>query len=211
MAPEFYTRNFLSEFIAKTGSEIGAHTYGQPTVRWWGENARLKIGRYCSIADGVTILLGGNHRSDWISTYPFSALDEWPEAHHIEGHPATNGDVVIGNDVWLGLGCTILSGVTIGDGAVIGAQALVTRNVPPYTIVGGNPAKVIRQRFEPDVIAMLTSSKWWDLPEDTVRGLIPLLMSGNVEAFRLAVGQPRESSPPKSARLKATVRRFFKV
>ncbi|HEX5127349.1 MAG TPA: CatB-related O-acetyltransferase, partial [Rhodocyclaceae bacterium] len=122
---------------------IGRGTYGDDLlVRNWNEGTTLRIGNYCSIAAGVKIYLGGEHRTDWVTTYPFSAL--WPEAAHIEGHPRSKGDVTIGNDVWIGTEAMILSGVTIGDGAVIGARAVVSRDVPPYAIVAGNPASVVR-------------------------------------------------------------------
>src|SRR5215210_9238627 len=90
------------EALAHFGFKIGEFSYGVPNISWWGEPATLVIGKFCSFADGINILLGGNHRVDWVTTYPFSTLNEWPEASHIPGHPATNGDVVIGNDVWIG-------------------------------------------------------------------------------------------------------------
>lgn len=112
---------------------IGRGTYGSPRVLNWGEGAKLEIGAYCSIAAGVTIFLGGEHRVDWVTTYPFNVL--WDCASHITGHPATKGDVTIGHDVWLGRNATILSGVAIEDGAVVGCNALVTKPVPAYGIV----------------------------------------------------------------------------
>jgi len=87
---------------------LGAHTYGTARIHWWGEDADLTIGRFCSIARNVEIFLGGNHRPDWVTTYPFSVLREWPEAAGITGHPASRGSVRIGNDVWIGTGATIL-------------------------------------------------------------------------------------------------------
>jgi len=159
------------------------YSYGLENIRLrdWGEGANIQIGSFCSIGDNVEIFLGGNHRVDWITTYPFGHIfeDEFP--HHGEGHPATNGDVVIGNDVWLGSGCTILSGVTIGDGAVVAAKSVVTKDVPPYAIVGGNPAKVIRLRFTLSQIARLRKKPWWELPDEKIRDLIPLLCSDRVE------------------------------
>lgn len=184
MAGQFFTRDFLAEHITRFGFQIGEHTYGKPILRWWGEKARLIIGRYCSIADGAMIYLGGNHRTDWVTTYPFSALNKlWPEAAGIKGHPATRGDVVIGNDVWLGGQCVIMSGVTIGDGAVIATRAVVTKDVAPYRIVGGNPAKVIGQRFGDMTVERLLKVCWWNWPDEKVRRYIPLMLNDNIEAF----------------------------
>lgn len=174
---------------------VGEHTYGheQLSVRHWGEPAGLRIGRYCSIADRGTIFLGGNHRADWVSTYPFPAFPEaWPEAAGIEGHPATNGDVVIGNDVWVGSRVTIMSGVTVGDGAVLAADATVVKDVPPYAIVGGNPARVLRRRFAPHQIRGLLAVRWWDWPDAKVHAEVGLLASGRVDAF-LARHAPPEA------------------
>jgi acetyltransferase-like isoleucine patch superfamily enzyme len=162
---------------------IGRHTYGAPLVRWWGEPANLSIGKYCSIADDVEIFLGGNHRIDWVSTYPFPAFGAWPEAKHVGGHPATRGDVAIGNDVWLGSGCVILSGVSIGHGAVVGCRAVVARDVPPYAIVAGNPATVTRMRFDPDTVDRLLASAWWDWEPARIRERLPLILSADIDAF----------------------------
>lgn len=162
--------------------EKGRGTYGTPRVSQWGENARLKIGNFCSIAENVHILLGGEHRSDWVTTYPFNVL--WPKvAGHIKGHPRTKGDVIIGNDVWIATGAFILSGVTIGDGAVIAAHAVVTKDVPPYAIVGGNPAKIIRYRFDETTIQKLLEISWWDWPDEKIKGSIDLLLSDDIDAF----------------------------
>lgn len=163
---------------------IGEYTYGNPQVFYWGENAKLVIGNFCSIAENVKIFLGGEHRTDWITTYPFSALEFnkiWPEAANIKGHPKTKGDVIIGNDVWIGYSAIILSGVTIGDGAVIGAGSVVTKNVPPYTIVAGNPARPIRKRFPQKVINKLLKIKWWFWPIKKIKKHIPLLCSNNIK------------------------------
>jgi acetyltransferase-like isoleucine patch superfamily enzyme len=162
---------------------VGSHTYGSPEVLWWGEDARLDIGRFCSIADGVTFFLGGNHRPDWVTTYPFMEFEDWPEATGRKGHPATNGAVTIGSDVWIGNGAVIMSGVTIGHGAVVAARALVTRDVPPYAIVGGNPARVIRHRFRPAVVEGLLGLAWWTWPDDRIREALPDLLTPRVKTF----------------------------
>ena len=184
---------------SEIGMSIGEHTYGAPEIQWWGEAARLKIGRYCSIAVGVTIFLGGNHRTDWVSTYPFNAIDRWPDASRIKGHPSTRGDVVIGNDVWLGDGCTILSGIRIGDGAVVGARAVVTKDVAPFTIVAGNPARSIRTRFSQKTISRLQEIAWWNWPDDKVNSIVPKLMSGDIEDF-LACAEGGATLPSRERR-----------
>lgn len=172
---------YTIENPAYSAYDIGTWTYGTPTILSWGEGATLRIGKYCAIADGVTILLGGEHRTDWITTYPFNILRA--EASHIAGHPTTRGDVVIENDVWIGRDAVILSGVRIGNGAVIGARSVVTKNVAAYTVVAGNPAKVIRERFTADQRRSLLRIGWWNWPDPEVRKAIPLLLSGRVDEF----------------------------
>jgi acetyltransferase-like isoleucine patch superfamily enzyme len=160
---------------------VGRGTYGEPKILHWGESATLKVGAFCSIAENVTIFLGGNHRTDWITTYPFPIFRESAKA--IIGHPATRGDVVIGNDVWVGANATIMSGVRIGDGAVIGASSVVTRDVPSYGIVAGNPARLIRLRFSDDEIACLIEISWWNWSDTQLDAAMPILLSGNVSAL----------------------------
>ena len=160
---------------------IGDYTYGKPRVVSWGEGTSLTIGKYCSISTNVIIFLGSEHRTEWVSTFPFAFL--WDEAKSIKGHPSTKGDVVIGNDVWIAYGTTILSGVTIGDGAAIGACSLVTRDVPPYAIVAGNPAQVIRHRFDTETIQKLLRIKWWDWPDEKVKENVHLICSDSVAEF----------------------------
>jgi acetyltransferase-like isoleucine patch superfamily enzyme len=165
---------------------VGRHTYGHESieVRDWGEGANLTIGSFCSIADRVVVYLGGNHRLDWVTTFPFSAFpDQWETARGIAGHPATNGDVTIGNDVWIGSGATFMSGVSVGDGAAIATNSVITRDVEPYAIVGGNPAKPIRRRFAPDLVEGLLRIAWWDWDDERIAAAIPTMLSGDVEAF----------------------------
>lgn len=172
------------------GSEIierGKGSYGEPRVLSWGEGAKVRIGKFCSIASEVTILLGGNHRVDWVTTYPFNVM--WSGvAGHIQGHPSTKGDVVIGNDVWIGAGALILSGVTIGDGAVVGARAVVAKNVPPYAVVVGNPAKIVKYRFDESTVEKLLAIAWWDWPDDKIAAAIPFLLSENINDFIIYSG-----------------------
>lgn len=157
--------------------QVGDYTYGHGgiRVRSWGEGAQLRIGKFCSVGAGVTVYLGGNHRHDWITTFPFGHIHQHVFPHHGQGHPSTRGDVVIGNDVWLGEHCIIMSGVTIGDGAVVASGSHVVKDVAPYCIVGGNPATLIRQRFPDETVAKLLQMRWWDLPEDQIRALVPTL------------------------------------
>lgn len=159
--------------------DIGEFTYGKPEVIECGEGAKLHIGKFCSIADDVTVLLGGNHRTDWITTYPFNSLLPG-EYGDIKGHPATKGDVCIGNDVWIGRGALILSGVRIGNGAVIGANAVVTHHVFPYSLVAGNPATRKKSRFEGSEIRKLIEMNWWDWDVDRIAEAVPLLQSDDI-------------------------------
>lgn len=156
---------FTKDFFCDKKFEIGDFSYGCPTVLFENNETNLFIGKFCSIADNVTIFLGGNHRTDWITTYPFNALKcYFPEASNIKGHPATKGDVRIGNDVWIGRGVIIMSGVTISDGAVVGAGSVVSKNIGAYEIWAGNPAKFVKKRFCDDEIQSLLEIKWWDRP-----------------------------------------------
>lgn len=157
---------------------IGDYTYGNFEIREWDNKTKLKIGKFCSIANGVIFLLGGEHRSDFITTYPFNALLK--NFEYIGGHPHTKGDITIGNDVWIGSEAKILSGVTINDGSIIGANSIVTKDVPPYSIVAGNPASIIKYRFEEETIEKLLKIKWWDFDEKEIINIIPLLQSEDI-------------------------------
>lgn len=161
--------------------QIGRGTYGDMKVFAWGEGASLTVGNYTSIAAGVQVFLGGEHRIDWVTTFPFGVL--WKSAQQYKGHPRTKGDVVIGNDVWIGTEALVFSGVTIGDGAVVGARAVVTRDVPPYAVVAGNPAKIIKFRFDSNVYNRLLALQWWGWSELQIEKAIPELLDGNIELF----------------------------
>lgn len=174
-------QHFPAKNLANNSVYIDEFTYGNPEIKSWGEKSILQIGKFCSIADKVTIFLGGEHRSDWVSTYPFSTfLNEYS---YIEGQPKSKGNVIIGNDVWIASGVTILSGVTIGDGAIIGCNSLVSKYVSPYAIVGGNPAKVIRYRFEENIIKELLEIKWWNWQLQDIEKAVPLLANSDIETF----------------------------
>lgn len=157
--------------------KIGDFTYGDPIIDDFGED--LTIGKYCSIARGVTIILGGEHNTHWVTTYPFNTIFE--SKKHIKDHPVSKGPIIIGNDVWIGTEAIILSGVNIGDGAVVAARSLVSKDVPPYSIVAGNPAKIIRYRFDEVTIENLHRLKWWDWPNEKVIDNAELLMSSKID------------------------------
>jgi acetyltransferase-like isoleucine patch superfamily enzyme len=171
-----YTKDLLGDRYA-----VGDHTYGKPRVVSLEEGTSLRIGKYCSISTHVVIFLGSEHRTDWVSTYPFPIL--WEEARSIKGHPYSKGDVIIGNDVYIGYNVIILSGVTIGDGAVVGASSVVTADVPPYAIVAGNPARLIRYRFGEEAIQKLLKIRWWNWPEERVKENIHLMCSNSIDEF----------------------------
>lgn len=153
--------------------EVGAFTYGRPVVLQWDKKTRLKIGKFCSIAANVQIYLGGEHHTKTLTTYPFDVLLG-------ETETPSKGDVEIGNDVWIGNNVQILSGVTIGDGAVIGAGSVVTRNVEPFAVVGGNPARFIKWRDHRFRYGML---QWWDWPIERIAEAEPILLSGDLDAL----------------------------
>ena len=149
---------------------IGDFTYGNPLILTWGENTKLTIGKFCSIGANVQILMGGNHHTDWCTTYPFDVLLDGKET-------PSKGDVTIGNDVWIANDVTILSGVTIGDGAVIANGAVVTRDVMDYTVVAGNPAHLKKMR--PCWVEM-RGLAWWDWPLEKLALAVPYLASDDV-------------------------------
>ena len=165
---------------------VGKHTYGHNllSIRQWPEtpaNGQLIIGNFCAIANGVSIFLGGNHRHDWITTFPFG----WTHSQNFKKmkgvHNATRGDVVIENDVWIGDGATIMSGVRIGNGAIVAANSHVVKDVEPYSMVGGNPAKLIKYRFSPEVIAKLLKIQWWNWDDTKINENIDILCSSDFE------------------------------
>lgn len=144
---------------------------------------KLQIGKFCSIACGAKFLFNSaNHALSSLSTYPFPIFfEEWGlEKEDVAEAWDNKGDIIIGNDVWIGYEAVILAGVTIGDGAIIGARAVVTKDVPPYTIVGGVPAKPIRKRFNEETIDILLKLKWWDWSKERISKNIAAIQSGNL-------------------------------
>ena len=164
--------------------DIGEGTYGYPEIAFYDAGAKLKIGKYCAIAPKVTILLGGEHHHNWVGSYPFSLMET--DAGHLSGYPFTKGDVTIGNDVWIGYDALILSGVTIADGAVIAARSLVTKDVEPYSIVGGSPAKHLKFRFDDETISSLRQIAWWNWSKAEIKDAWNLIQSPNVKEFIVA-------------------------
>ena len=148
---------------------------------------RLLIGKFCSIACGAKFLFNSaNHALGSLSTYPFPIFyDEWGlDGKNVADAWDNKGDIVVGNDVWIGYEAVLLSGVTIGDGAIIGTRAVVTQDVPPYTIVGGVPAKPIRRRFDDATIDALLALRWWDWPREKLARNIDAIQAGQLEELR---------------------------
>lgn len=175
------SHNFVhNSVVGKSQVSVGRFTYGVEnlSIKQWNEGAALKIGAFCSLGNKINIFLGGNHRTDWITTFPFGHVyQEELGNFDILGHPSTKGDIVIGNDVWVGFGVSIFSGLKIGDGAVLSANACVVKDVPPYHIVAGNPAKIVKKRFDEDIIKLLLRLKWWDLPLESIKKIIKIISS----------------------------------
>lgn len=166
--------------------KVGKFTYCHPDIQIfeWGEGSQLEFGAFCSIASDVKIYLGGNHRTDWVTTYPFGHINQNKFSNFDgKGHPKTNGDVIIGNDVWIGANVTIMSGIKIGDGAVVANNSHVIKNVEPYSIVGGNPAKFIKFRFSKEQIDKLLKIKWWEWDDEKINNNLKLLCNDNIDEF----------------------------
>ena len=150
---------------------------------WNGD--RLIIGKFCQIAAGVEFVMNGaNHQMNAVTTFPFYTLEGWNMKPPDHKDLPLKGDTVIGNDVWIGQNATILPGVHIGDGAIIGANATVASDIPPYTVSAGNPARIIRKRFDDELIDLLERFKWWDKPIEEINALIPILTNSNLKMVR---------------------------
>jgi virginiamycin A acetyltransferase len=195
---------FLKHFIRSPLIEVGDYTYYEDpngpehfearNVLYHGGGDRLIIGRFCAIATDVRFLMNfGLHNQAGISTFPFQIFGgAWGDAmqrgrdagwapEEWRGNGVFKGDTVVGHDVWLGRDAMILPGVTIGDGAIIAARAVVTHDVPPYAIVGGNPARVIRMRFDDTTIARLRAIAWWNWDRETITRHLPAIMYGDLQ------------------------------
>ncbi|MBO0455983.1 CatB-related O-acetyltransferase [Enterococcus hulanensis] len=192
-----YETVYLKETITRSNISVGEYTiyndfrsdpreFEQNNVLYQYpiNQDKLIIGKFCSIACGATFIFNSaNHRQSALSTYTFPLFyEEWQlDKEHVTSAWDNKGDIVIGNDVWIGYEATILSGVTIGDGAIIGAKAVVTKDVPAYSVVGGVPAKEIKRRFDADTIQKLQQIKWWDWPYEKIQRAIPYLKNGDVD------------------------------
>lgn len=191
---------FLKNFISNPNIVVGDYTYYNDFHHpenferdnvVFGFFAKLTIGRYCQIGQGSTFFLNDcNHQMSGFSTYPFFVFgnhnESCPSWSDYELDLPNKGDTIIGNDVWLGNDASVMPGVHVGDGAIIAAKAVVTKNVKPYTIVAGNPAKVVRQRFSDDVIEKLLEIRWWDWDFDKVSRNIAAIVGGDIEALQKA-------------------------
>ena len=187
---------FLKAVIDHPRIEIGAYTYAsahRPPEDWAAHLApylydfspeRLVIGKFCQFADGVQfITASANHRHDGFSSFPFFIF-----GGDAASMPAPGPDTVIGNDVWIGQGARILPGARVGDGVIVGTGAVVSGEVPPYSIVAGNPARVVRARFAPDVVARLLDLRWWDWPMEVILEAQTAICNGDIAA--LEAGAP---------------------
>ncbi len=187
---EYKTSCFIKNVVHAPNISIGDYTYYDDPVDPTGFEKNnilfhypefgdhLIIGKFCSIAAGTKFIMGpANHRISSVTTYPFHVFGGlWSEKtpSHLSQLPF-KGDTIIGNDVWFGRECVIMPGVTIGDGAIIAAYSVVTRDVAPYTVVGGNPARFIKKRFDDELINQLIALKWWDFDEESLLEILPLL------------------------------------
>ena len=159
-------------------NSVGKWTYGHEGIRIIGNQSKLKIGNICSIAEGCVYFLGAYHRRDWNTSFPFGHIHQ-----HVfnnfdgQGHPKSNGDVIIGNYVWIGKNVSIMSGVNIGDGAYLAANSHIVKDVLPYSIVGGNPAKFIKWRFDEERRKKLIEMKWWEWDDNKINQNLKWLCS----------------------------------
>jgi acetyltransferase-like isoleucine patch superfamily enzyme len=156
--------------------------YAPNVVKYKGDTGRVRIGNFASVAPDADFYVGGLHRVEWVSLYGLRAMLELPGAHE-DGFTHGRGDIVVGSDTWITNGCTVMSGVTIGDGAVVGTKAVVAKDVRPYAIVVGNPAKEIGRRFGDAQVEALLRIRWWDWPTELVKERVDALSSPDVDAF----------------------------
>jgi len=199
-------RDNMAAFVVHHGYEVGDYSYGGINVID-GQYGKMKVGKFCSIGPNLTVIVG-NHDHRLVTTYPFMQIDthfnvksqQWDIARLNVSDHFTSGVTEIGNDVWTGSNVTILSGRKIGDGAVLAAGAMVTKDVPPYAIVGGNPARVLKYRFDEDSITRLLALKWWDWPREKIDRYLPLFMSQDIKDFIAAAEEEAATQKPNDGR-----------
>lgn len=191
---------YIKNVITRPTIEVGDYTYYDDPVDSEGFEAhvthhypflgdRLVIGKFCAIAKGVEFIMNGaNHRMRSVTTYPFNIMGGgWEQFTPAEDDLPLKGDTVVGNDVWIGQNVTVLPGVHIGDGAIIGANSVVAGDVPPYSVAVGNPCRVVKQRFDPELTAYLLDLKWWDWPAGKIFANMVALCSGDLTKIRSIV------------------------
>lgn len=199
---EYGTSCFVKNVVHAPNIEIGDYTYYDDDTDPTGFERnnvlfnypefgdRLIIGKFCALAQGTTFIMGpANHRTGSASTYPFNVFGSaWTGAtpDHMSQLPR-KGDTVVGNDVWLGRECVVMPGVKIGDGAIVATYSVVTRDVAPYTVAGGNPARFIKNRFDEELTGLLLRLKWWELPPEELVSWLPILCDENLENLRSAL------------------------
>lgn len=180
--PAIKNKNIIvGDFTYIADSEFESHV----THHYDFNNDKLIIGKFCQIASGVEFVMNGaNHQMNCVTTFPFYTLEGWNQSPPAQKDLPIKGDTIIGNDVWIGQNATLLPGVHIGDGAIIGANSVVASNVEPYTVVAGNPAKIIRKRFDDELIEIMEKLKWWDKSIEEINNLIPILTSSNLKKVK---------------------------
>ena len=174
----------VGDFTYIADSDFESHV--THLYEWNGD--KLIIGKFCQIAAGVEFLMNGaNHQMNTVSTFPFYTLEGWDMKAPASADLPLKGDTVIGNDVWIGQNAAIMPGVHIGDGAIIGANATVASDVEPYSIVAGNPVRLIRKRFDDEMIELLEKFAWWERPIEEINALIPILTSSDLESVKMEI------------------------
>lgn len=187
---------FLQNFVKASNIHVGEYTYFDDRLHgpekfeecnvlynYDFSKVKLVIGKFCAIAADTKFIMTGDHKLDAVSTYPFPIFQNgWESAYNILDLPV-KGDILVGNDVWFGYDSLIKNGVTIGDGAIVATRAVVVKDVPAYSIVAGNPAKVVKMRFDDHTIARLLQISWWNWPIEKINQHLPLICSLNVDAL----------------------------
>ncbi len=181
---------FTKDIIKLPYCKFGDFTYGKPNIIRWGDTGTLTVGKYCCISEDVTFLLSADHQMEWVTTYPFVSGKVQKHLKWMKPQPyiQSKGNTIVENDVWIGYDATILPGVKIGNGAIIGAKSVVTKDVEPYKIVAGNPAKLIRYRFPHLTIVALLQIKWWDWDIQKIKSNVELMKNIN-EFVRIHYGK----------------------